>query len=298
MKNKEIISFIDDNKDKYSVQKMCKLLDFPKSSYYYIKSSGESSMHKRREHLKQKIYFIYFKSKKIYGAPKIHQELLKQKDDCSLKLVQRLMQSMDIRSIVLKKYKPISNKPIKQTGENLLNRDFTSEAPGLKIVGDITYVYTKNDGWCYLASFMDLYSKRIVGWSYGKKMDTDLVLNALHKVSKNINISFGKSILHTDLGSQYRSNEYISAAKALGFRLSYSGKGNPYDNACIESFHAIIKKECIYRNCFIDFISSRKVIFEYIESWYNRKRIHSKLNYLSPVEFENRVKYENVCPVY
>jgi transposase InsO family protein len=268
---------------------MCKVLEVSKSSYYYIGENKLGSRYIRREELIKKIKKIYFSSKKIYGAPKIHKELLKSGEKCSLKLVQRIMKKEGLRSIVIKRYRPLSkNISREEIGRNILSRDFSSNAPGTKIVGDITYIHTVNDGWCYLASFMDLYSKKIVGWAYGKRMSTELVLKALDQVSSNVSIKADESILHTDLGSQYTSKKYIKRAKELKFKLSYSRKGNPYDNACIESFHAILKKECVYIRKLKDFESSKLIIFEFIESWYNRRRSHSQLGYLSPEEFEKR----------
>ena len=120
-------------------------------------------------------------------------------------------------------------------------------------------------------------------------MSTELVLKALDQVSSNVSIKADESILHTDLGSQYTSKKYIKRAEELKFKLSYSRKGNPYDNACIESFHALLKKECVYIRKLKDYESSKLIIFEFIESWYNRRRSHSQLGYLSPEEFEKRV---------
>ena len=149
---------------------MCKVLEIAKSSYYHGRQKNASTRYIRRKELTIKIKRIYFSSKKIYGAPKIHKELLKSGEKCSLKLVQRIMKKEGLRSIVIKRYRPLSkNISREEIGRNILSRDFSSNAPGTKIVGDITYIHTVNDGWCYLASFMDLYSKKIVGWAYGKE---------------------------------------------------------------------------------------------------------------------------------
>lgn len=266
---------------------MCKILDVPRSSFYEKETRKISKTEIRRKAISKEIRIVYELSKKRYGAPKIHKSLESKGIKCSMQLVQRIMKSEGIKSIVFKKYKHQNSKPSTAPAENILNRKFVSERPGEKIVGDITYIKTERDGWCYLASFMDLYSKRVVGWAYDKHMTTELVLKALERTTRNVDIKEG-CILHTDLGSQYTSEKYIEKAKKLGFTLSYSRKGNPYDNACIESFHALIKKECIYTMKLKDFQESKKVIFEYIESWYNRKRIHSKLEYLSPIEFEKK----------
>jgi putative transposase len=266
---------------------MCIVLDIPRSSYYEKVNRKTSKTEIRREEIKKEVKSIYKDSKCRYGAPKIHKVLESKDVKCSMQLVQRIMKSEGIKSIVFKKYKHQNSKPSPAPAGNILSREFEAKGLGEKIVGDITYIKTEKDGWCYLASFIDLYSKRVVGWAYDKNMTTELVLKALGRATTNVEIKEG-CILHTDLGSQYTSEKYTNIAKDLGFTLSYSRKGNPYDNACIESFHAIIKKECIYTLKLKDFEESRKVIFEYIESWYNRKRIHSKLGYLSPIEFEKK----------
>ncbi len=231
---------------------------------------------------------IYRDSKGRYGSCKIFNELKKKGHQVGLRHVKKLMREAGLKSITVKKYKHHKSKiSINAPAPNILNREFDAQAVGEKIVGDITYIYTQKDGWCYLASFMDLYSRRIVGWSFGKKMTTDLVLRALDMTVKNVKIKVG-CILHSDLGSQYTSKIYMKKALSLGFKLSYSRKGNPYDNACIESFHSIIKKELIYREKQVSYEHSKLLIFEYIESWYNRKRSHSKIDYMSPIEYENR----------
>ncbi len=196
------------------------------------------------------------------------------------------MKKLGIRSIVVKKYRPHSTKKIYKGGENLLNRDFTTTKINEKWVADITYIHTLKDGWNYLASILDLHTQKIVGYSFSKTMDTSLVLRVLdnaittQKPPKDL-------IIHSDRGSQYTSKEYRKAVKPKQFKLSYSAKGCPYDNACIESFHAILKKECVYLNTFIDHNHAKLALFQYIEGFYNKKRIHSSINYMTPDEYEN-----------
>lgn len=198
------------------------------------------------------------------------------------------MKSNGITSITQKKYKPHSNKnkAINPPAENLLNRDFKANSTGEKLVSDITYIHTIKDGWCYLATVMDLYSRRIIGWAFSKRMTVDLTLKALKRARKTITPKEG-CILHSDLGSQYTSLSYIEKAKELGYTLSYSRKGNPYDNACIESFHASLKKEWVYHRKYSSYKEANLSIFTYIESWYNRQRRHSELGYYSPINYEN-----------
>ena len=142
------------------------------------------------------------------------------------------------------------------------------------------------DGWCYLASVMDLHSRKIIGYAFDKVMDTDLAIRAVknayecQKPSKQI-------ILHSDLGSQYTSSKFAEYISEIKFIHSFSSKGNPYDNACIESFHAALKKEEVNLVTYYDFNAARLAIFEYIESWYNRKRIHSSIGYITPQQCED-----------
>ncbi len=267
---------------------MCELLSIPRTSYYELLNRKESKRSIHRRVLKEKIKVEYGKSEGKYGSVKVYKELKKNGLKVSFRLVQKLMKEEGLRSITIKKYKHHTSKiAIEAPAPNILNRNFKSNKRGEKIVGDITYIYTKKDGWCYLASFMDLYSRRIVGWTFGKKMTTELVLKALEMTVKNVEI-LEECILHSDLGSQYTSKNYMKVAKKLGFKLSYSRKGNLYDNACIEAFHSVLKKEMIYRKEQVSYEESKLLIFEYIESWYNRRRSHSKLDYLSPIEFESK----------
>jgi putative transposase len=145
------------------------------------------------------------------------------------------------------------------------------------------------DGWCHLACIMDLHTKKIVGYSFSRNMDTELVIKALQNAYKTQNPTEGL-ILHTDLGTQYTSKEFQNTLKSKGFKHSFSKKGCPYDNACIESFHAILKKEEVHQVKYLDFHSARRSLLEYIEGWYNRKRIHSSIGYLTPQELEDQIR--------
>lgn len=160
-----------------------------------------------------------------------------------------------LKSITIKKYRPHSTTKVYEQGENLLNRDFTTTGKNQKWVSDITYIHTLKDGWCYLASVLNLHTKKIVGYSFSTSL------------------------------------EYRNAVEHLEFKLSYSAKGCPYDNACIESFHAVLKKECVYLKIFLDYNQANLDLFKYIEGFYNRKRKHSAINYMSPDE------YERLCSV-
>lgn len=229
---------------------------------------------------------IYFDSKQRYGAPKIQKVLESQGIKASLKRVQRHMAKQGLRSIVVKKYNHHSSKAPVGERENVLNREFEATSINQKWVTDITYIHVLKEGWTYLASVMDLCSKKIVGYAYGTEMTADLAVEAVRNAALNVNNTRG-IILHSDLGSQYTSHTFQNYVKSLGLIQSFSRKGNPYDNACIESFHSVLKKEEIYCSIYPDYQYARRAIFEYIESWYNRKRIHGSIGYLTPQQREN-----------
>lgn len=265
---------------------ICKVLKFPRSTYYKALNNNPSKRKEENEHLDKKIKSIYYESKKRYGAPKIHKVLISKGFKVSLKRVQRHMVTMGIRSIVVKKYRPHSSKCITIEKENLLNRDFRASGINQKWCTDITYIYTIQDGWTYLASVMDFYSKKIIGYAYGANFTAQLAVKAVENACRNVKKTTG-IILHSDLGTQYTGKIFEDFLAEKQMIHSYSRKGNPYDNACIESFHSLLKKEEVHQNRYYDFQAASMALFEYIESWYNRKRIHSSLNYMSPQEFED-----------
>lgn len=166
---------------------------------------------------------------------------------------------------------------------NLLQRDFTTTQINQKWVTDITYIYTKSQRWTFLASVIDLHTMQVIGWKYAVRMTTNLVQRALQDaITRQGNPK--DVIVHSDRGSQYTSEQYRSFAAKHNLRLSYSRKGNPYDNAVIESFHATLKKECVYRTQFQTFELAKHTLFKYIEGWYNSRRIQVKLG-MSPNQF-------------
>lgn len=232
---------------------------------------------------------IYDESKGRYGSPKITKVLKNNGINVSQKRVARRMKFLELRSIVVKKFNHSGTSKVDNTKEysNLLEQDFFAEKPSQKWVGDITYIYTKETGWTYLAIVMDLFDLKIIGWSYGLNMTDDLVIDALKKALINRGLN-KDGIFHSDRGSQYTSNDYEDLLNTLKIKHSYSKKGYPYDNASMESFNAILKKEEVNVNNYETFEEAKLAIFEFIESWYNNKRIHSTLGYITPNE-----KYSN-----
>lgn len=199
------------------------------------------------------------------------------------------MKFLNLKSIIIKKYNHAGSSKTDNTKEysNLLKQDFYASIPSQKWVGDITYIYTKETGWTYLAIVMDLFDLKVVGWSYGLNMTDDLVIEAFNKALINRGLN-KDGIFHSDRGSQYTSNNFEQLLTDLNLKHSYSKKGYPYDNASMESFNAILKKEEVNVNNYETFNEAKLAIFEFIESWYNNKRIHSSLDYITPNE-----KYNN-----
>ena len=282
-----MIEFINNNKSKHDIKTMCTVLGVARSTYYKSFDKTKSARELENEELKSAIKRIYKDNKGIYGAPRIHYILGIEGFNVSLKRVQRLMTKLNLCAVTVKKYKPHSSKKVVEDLENVLKRDFTTTYINEKWVGDITYIHTSRDGWCYLASVLDLHSKKIIGYAFGKRMTNDLVVKALKNAYYNQNPNKNKHIIfHTDLGSQYTSNDLKELCKEFNIIQSFSKKGWPYDNACIESFHFSIKKEEIYRNTYRTFEEANIAIFKYIEGWYNRKRIHSSINCITSNQCE------------
>ncbi len=266
----------------YDIRTLCKTVKLHHSVYYYHKQNKENSYKKANEELDKKIIEEFEKYKKRYGSPKITEILNKQGVKVSQKRVSRRMKVLKLRSITVKKFNHNGNKKVNdENKENLLDQNFKAEKPSEKWVGDITYIYTKETGWTYLAIVMDLFDLKIIGWSYGENMTAELVMSAFKKAKIARGVTKGM-IFHSDLGSQYTSNEYENLLGKNNVKHSYSKKGYPYDNASMESFNAILKKEEVNVNTYKTFKEAKLAIFEFIESWYNNTRIHSTLDYKTP----------------
>ena len=264
-------------------------MDINRSLYYYHLNNPQNSYEKSNELMETKIKQIYEDSKGRYGAPKITRILKSKGFKISEKRVSKIMRKTGLRSITVKKFNHCTSDKQDNTREypNLLEQNFIAEKPGQKWVGDITYIYTIETGWTYLAIVMDLFDLKVIGWHYSKKMDTNLVIKAFQKASKLRKLEQGL-IFHSDRGSQYTAKEFEKLLETMGIKHSYSKKGYPYDNASMESFNAILKKEEVNVNNYTTFEKAKLAIFEFIESWYNNMRIHSSLDYITPNQ-----KYKN-----
>ncbi|MCP1103771.1 IS3 family transposase [Aequitasia blattaphilus] len=278
---------MNNNYNDYPITMLCKVLNLPRSTYYEALVHEPSNKEKEYKSFSDHVMSTYYDSKGRYGAPKICFLLNKAGVKCSVKRVQRHMKKIGIKSITVKKYRPQKNAaPVPDDKINILNQDFKASAPNQKLVTDITYIHTLKDGWTYLASVIDLYHHKVIGYSYSKSMTAEMATQAVRNAVLNIDKTEG-IILHSDLGAQYTSIQFEDFLVEQKILHSFSRKGNPYDNACIESFHAALKKEEVYTKIYYDFEEAKYALFEYIESWYNRKRIHESLNYMTPQEKED-----------
>ncbi|MBG9568034.1 transposase [Brevibacillus agri] len=264
---------------------MCEAFEVSRSGYYKWTQRKASKREKRRRKLERRIRRIFLESRRLYGSPKVAKELHKQGLRVSEKTVARIMKELGLRSRTVKKYKATTNsKHNLPVQDNVLNREFNPSAPNEAWVADITYIPT-DEGWLYLASIMDLYSRKIVGFHMDERMTKELVLTALDRAHSQQRPR-GEVLHHSDRGSQYASHDYQARLRTYKMKGSMSRKGNCYDNACIESFHSVLKKELVYLEKFKTRKQAKKRIFEYITCFYNGKRIHSAIGYSTPNEYE------------
>jgi len=264
---------------------MCRVLEVSKAGYYKWRGRKETAHSKKDAALRLQILSIHKDSRRIYGCPRIHFELHKSGVRISRNRVARLMRMEAIKG---KKRSQSRAKTISTLSEgiadNILNRRFNPSLPNRAWVADITNLPTK-EGWLYLATVIDLFSRRVVGWAMSKYIDAELVLAALQMAVKARRPDVGL-LVHTDRGSQYSSREHRAYIAANGIVASMSRKGNCWDNAVAESFFSTLKVETKPKHVWATRSEARSMIFEYIEVWYNRKRRHSSNQYLSPAEFE------------
>lgn len=268
-----------------SVEKMCRTYEVSRSGYYSWIKRPEGNRRIENSGLKQLIKEIFDEFRGLYGAPRIRIELLKKGIKTSRKRVATIMKRAGLRARHKRRFKVTTDsKHNFRVEPNLLNRDFSTGLPNRTWLSDITYVST-GEGWLYLAATMDLYSRKIVGWSMDRTMTRKLTIDALEMAVKRRDPQ-GGLLHHSDRGTQYASDEFRDILGRYGMTCSMSRKGNCWDNAPMESFFHSLKTELIYRCRFRTREQAKRAIFEYIEIFYNRKRLHSSLGYLSPEEFE------------
>ncbi|WP_374952866.1 IS3 family transposase [Alicyclobacillus acidocaldarius] len=280
-------AWIHAHRSELSVQKMCQLLRVSRSGYYAWCKRPESQRAKRRKRLIRRIHELFVESRRLYGSPKITALLRREGERIAQKTVARWMKEHGLRSRTVRKHKATTaSQHTYPVHKNVLDQRFVTEHPGQVYMADITYIPT-DEGWVYLASVEDLYTRKIVGWRADARMTKELCLDALDQAYRRGRRREGCVTLHhSDRGSQYASHEYQDRLRAYGMVPSMSRKGNCYDNACMESFHSVLKRELIYLERFKTRAEAIQRIFEYIEVWYNRKRIHASIGYHTPDEWE------------
>ena len=276
------------NRRRVSVSGMLKKLGVSRSGYRAFLNHKPSNMQQRKESVKKKIKSIYDDSKQNYGAPKITKELQKSGETISERTVGKYMKEMGIRAQWVKPWTTTTrDSDFSKELHNILNEQFNPDRPNAVWCTDITYIWTR-DGFVYLTSIMDLYARKIIAWTLSDNMEVSCVINTINKAKERRNTDL-PLIIHSDRGSQYVSKAYRDATKK--YQLSYSHTGYPYDNACIESFHSLIKREWLNRFAIADYNQAYRLVFEYIETFYNTVRSHSHCDYMSPNDFEKLYMY-------
>jgi putative transposase len=266
---------------------MCEVLEVSRSGYYAWCNRPQSLRSQENQKLSQQIEEIHHASRQTYGSPRIQLALKVKGISIGRQRVIRLMDTLGINARVKRQFVATTDSnhdlPI---AENVLNRNFTTTEPDKAWVADITYVPTEK-GWLYLAVILDLFSRRVIGYSMADHMRTDLVLTALDSALKQRIPSQSGLVFHSDRGSQYASHDYRNALKTAGLTCSMSRRANCWDNAVAESFFGTLKTELVHRQTFQTHIEARTAIAEWIEVFYNRQRIHSSIGYVAPVQFED-----------
>jgi len=278
---------IDRRRDRYPVRLMCRLLKVSASGYYAWRIRPESSRTKSDRALMTEIQRVHQDSKGVYGSPRVHAELVAKGIRVGRHKVAYLMRLARLKGCPKRRFRVTTERDRSHpVAKNLLKQNFSTKAPNQRWAGDITYISTR-EGWLYLAVVMDLYSRRIVGWSMSRWMSRRLVLAAL-RMAIDARQPEGSLIHHSDRGGQYTSDDFRDELAKHGIECSMSSSGNCYDNACVESFFGLLKRERVNRVRYRTRDEARADIFDYIEVFYNRKRRHGYLGNISPDDFEQQ----------
>lgn len=279
--------FIEDPRSVWPIAVQCAVLQVARSGYYAWRKRPPSPRAQRQANLTDRIQAIHAqKHQDVYGAPRIHQELVAQGHAWNRKTVAKCMKAAGIRAKTVQKFRVLTTDSSHShpVAENLVDRNFTPAERNQTWTADITYIPT-DEGWLYLATVEDLFSRKIVGWSMSDRMDSRLVVDALEMALPRELPGEGL-VAHSDRGVQYASTHYQNLLRRHDITCSMSRKANCWDNAPMESFFATLKKELVHHERYATRDEARRSLFEYIEIFYNRVRRHSALGYLSPAQFE------------
>jgi len=281
-------AFIDRNRKEFAVELMCNILQVSRSGYYAWRHRPPCQRQQRRQKLIERIKQVHEQSRRTYGSPRITEDLKQAGEAASENTIAKYMRECGVFVQPRRRFVPQttdSNHP-HPIAPNLLDRDFAASAPNQKWACDLTYIFTE-EGWLYLSVVIDLFSRRIVGWSMCDDLKAAGVAEALSMAL--ISRRPGQDLLHhSDRGVQYASQLYRATLSRHGIECSMSRPGNCYDNAVVESFFGTLKSELVHRTRYATRAQARASVFEWIECWYNRRRRHSSLGYMSPEAFEAR----------
>ena len=278
--------FVTTHASEYPVTVLCRVLEVARSGDYAWRQQRESTRVQRDQQLTAQIQTIFTESRRTYGSPRVHAELHAQGVHCARKRVARLMRHAQLCARTrCRRVQTTDSRHTEPVAPNLLSRSFRAEAPNRVWVADITYLPTR-EGWLYLAVVLDLFARRVVGWSMQPTLERGLVLSALNHALQRRQPP--RDLLHhSDRGSQYASADYQALLTHAQMRRSMSRKGNCWDNAAMESFFATLKAE-LPVHVFDNHAAARSAVFDYIERFYNRVRLHSTLGYRSPIAYERQ----------
>ena len=281
-------TFILKHKKEFSLSAMFRVLEVSSRGYYDWAERRESKRKKENDLLLDQIRIIFKANREVYGAPRIYQTLIEQGYQCSLNRVARLMNKAGIVPRTIKKFRiTTDSRKSRYPAKNLLKQDFSAERCDEKWVADVTYIPTR-EGWLFLAAVLDLYSRRIIGWSMSDRLTSKLAQDALQNAI-DLRQPGDEVIVHSDRGKEYYASDYQALLASNDLVCSMSRKGNCYDNATMESFFHSLKVEQVHHDDYRTREEARSVIFDYIEVFYNRQRKHSSLGYKSPICFEEKL---------
>lgn len=286
------VSFVEAHRDRFAVGLLCRVVGLRTSTYYDHRPGGPRSRPSAKAAadvvLLERIEAIHGRSRATYGSPRVHAQLVLDGHRVGRSRVERLMRQHGLRGVCLRRHwRTTIADPQHAKAPDLVERDFTADAPNRLWVADFSYVRTQQ-GFLYLAGVLDVFSRRLVGWSMSDRMTTPLVLSALEMGLFRRDVQRGELTHHADHGSQYTSLAFSQRLSDAGIAASMGSVGDAYDNSMIESFWGTIKTELLYRHVWASRHDAEMAIFEWIESWYNRERLHSGLGYLSPEQFEQQ----------
>lgn len=282
-----MFELIHAERERIPVARACRVLGVSRSGYYQWLSCPPSARSTEEAALASEVAEVFHEHRGRYGAPRIRRALRRRRGGVrpSKKRVARVMRSLGLRARMPRRFRTTTDsRHTKRIASNLLERDFTAAEPNHVLAGDITYIAT-SDGWLYLAVLLDLYSRRVVGWAMSDRIDTELALAALHAAASTRALAPGW-VHHTDRDCRYGSDDYLAALKRLQALPSMSRKGDCWDNAVSESFFATLEKELLAVEPLQPRNVMRQLVADYIDNYYNLVRLHSHLDYVSPIEFE------------